>query len=1088
MSLSRVATPRRLAALLVAPLLLAPLAVAQPAAAVSPNLVISQVYGGGGNSGAPYTHDFIEIFNRGSSPASLDGKSLQYASATGTGNFGSTSTQVTELPNLSVPAGGYVLVQEATNAAVGAPLPTADVVDPTPISMSGTAGKVALVSGTTELGCNGSTGQPCDAQALGRIIDLVGYGTANYSEGASPAPGLSNTTAALRGADGCTDTDNNNTDFASGSLAPRNSASPVHLCGGDAAPAVSSTAPADGATDVPLDSNFTVTFSEPVNLSGNPFGLSCTASGSSSVTVSGGPTTYTLDPATDFAQSETCTATVAAAQVTDVDAEDPPDTMAADFSWSFATVGPAPSCDDPETNTISEAQGDGATSPLVNTDVTVQAVVTADRTSGLSGFFIQEETEDQDADPTTSEGIFVRTQLPANTAEGDVVQVTGGVREFTGSGSSQTQIAAGVSVIRCGQGELPPAAVLTLPVSDVTDFEHYEGMRVTMPQSLVISEYFNFDRFNETVVGLPMPGRDRFFTPTAVVDPGTAANNLAAEYAKRRITIDDGRSTQNPTPPYFPGTVDTAFTLDKRFRGGDTLTGVTGVVENTFGLYRVHPTADATYTRVNDRPDPPVVGGDIQVGSFNVLNYFRTLDQSPTRGTCGPDRNQGCRGADNAGELDRQRAKIVDAISRLDADVVGLMEMENTTGVEPAADLVAGLNDKLGAGSYDYIDTDVIGTDAIRVGFLYQPGNVRPAGNFEVLDSNDDPRFDDSRNRPALAQTFDEVASGDRFTVAVNHLKSKGSACGASDPDTGDGQGNCNLTRTAAAEALADWLANDPTQSGDPDRLIIGDLNSYDHEDPITALTDAGYTDLVKQFGGEYAYGYVFDGQVGYLDHGLANPSLQPQVTGAAEWHLNADEPDILDYDTSFKKDAEDALYEPNAYRSSDHDAVLIGLTLDSATPEACYTDGSQSVHSFSQGVRKNGTSVPPSMSDPTQALGLSDPGDDPYWAGLGLGGNLVIEFAHPVQSNNLTAADLRIVDAPDGARGRADRADVYTSFDGSTWVEAGSVTGTGTVDLSGPIAARYVKVVDTTPTAGLPRSADGYDLDAIEVLTGCAG
>jgi predicted extracellular nuclease len=1089
MQLSRLAAPRRLAALLVAPLLLAPIALAQPAAAVSPDLVISQVYGGGGNSGATLTNDFIEIFNRGSSPASLSGMSLQYASATGTGNFGANSGQLTELPSVSLQPGQYLLVQEASGGATGSQPPTPDVTDSTAINMSGTAGKVALVAGTTSLGCNGES-TPCDSAALARIVDLIGYGGANFFEGASAAPALSNATAALRAANGCTDTDNNGADFAAGSPAPRNSASPVHLCGGgDAAPSVASTTPANGATDVPVDSNLTVTFSEPVSLSGNPFGLSCSASGTNSVTVSGGQTTYTLNPASDFQLGETCTATVSAAQVTDVDVDDPPDNMATDFSWSFSTVNPAPSCDDPQTHLISQVQGSGPTSPVVNTEVTVEAVITADRTGSdrLSGFFIQEEAADQDSDPATSEGVFVRTSLPAGAGEGDVVQVTGTVREFTGSGSSQTQISSGVTVLLCGGGVLPPAATLEFPVDDVTDFERYEGMRVTMPQTLVISEYFNFDRFNEVVVGLPLEGRDRFFTPTAVVDPGTAANELAAEYAKRRITIDDARGSQNASPPIFPGTVDTPFALANRFRGGDTLKDVTGVVEHTFGLYRVHPTADAAYTRVNDRPDPPVVGGDVQVGSFNVLNYFLTLDNAGPR--CGPNENQDCRGADNAIELQRQRAKIVDAISRLDADVVGLMEMENTTGVEPAADLAAGLNDLLGGDVYGFVDTGVIGTDAIRTGFLYQKATVRPVGDFAVLDSSVDPRFLDTRNRPALAQTFDEVASGDRFTVAVNHLKSKGSACNdIGDPDLNDGQGNCNLTRTAAAEALADWLATDPTQSGDPDRLIIGDLNSYDHEDPITALTDAGYTDLVKDFGGEYAYGYVFDGQVGYLDHGLANPSLRPQVTGAAEWHLNADEPDILDYDTSFKGPNEDALYEPNAYRSSDHDAVLIGLTLDSATPEACYTDGSQSVHSFDQGVRKNGTAVPPSMSDPTQALGLSDPGPDPYWAGLGLGGEIVIEFARPVQSNNLTAADLRIVDAPDGARGRADRADVYTSIDGSTWVKAGTVTGTGTVDLDGPIAARYVKVVDTTPTAGLPNSADGYDLDAIEVLTGCAG
>ncbi len=203
---------------------------------------------------------------------------------------------------------------------------------------------------------------------------------------------------------------------------------------------------------------------------------------------------------------------------------------------------------------------------------------------------------------------------------------------------------------------------------------------------------------------------------------------------------------------------------------------------------------------------------------------------------------------------------------------------------------------------------------------------------FDVLDSTDDPRFVDTANRPMISQTFDAVADGARFTVSVNHLKSKGSAC-AGDPDAGDGQGNCNLTRTAAAEAIVDHLATDPTGSGDEDFLVIGDLNSYDHEDPITALVTGGFVDEIKRFGGEEAYGYVFDGQAGYLDHALASTSLDSQVTGAQEWHLNADEPSVLDYDMTFKPDPVDAIYADDPYRSSDHDAVLVGLDLDAPEP-----------------------------------------------------------------------------------------------------------------------------------------------------------
>jgi hypothetical protein len=173
--------------------------------------------------------------------------------------------------------------------------------------------------------------------------------------------------------------------------------------------------------------------------------------------------------------------------------------------------------------------------------------------------------------------------------------------------------------------------------------------------------------------------------------------------------------------------------------------------------------------------------------------------------------------------------------------------------------------------------------------------------------------------------------TGGIFTAVVNHLKSKGSPCGPGDDDPE--QGSCNLTRALGAQALVDWLATDPTGSGDDDFLIIGDLNAYDKEDPIDVLVAGGYTDLLFHFLGEDAYSYVFDGQLGYLDHALANASLLDAVTGVTAWHINADEPDLIDYDMTFKQDAQDALYAPDAYRSSDHDPVIVGLALCDEVP-----------------------------------------------------------------------------------------------------------------------------------------------------------
>jgi predicted extracellular nuclease len=474
---------------------------------------------------------------------------------------------------------------------------------------------------------------------------------------------------------------------------------------------------------------------------------------------------------------------------------------------------------------------------------------------------------------------------------------------------------------------------VTLPVASINDFERYEGMLVRFLQNLVIAEYFNYDRFGEMVIALPLSGETRPFTGTAIDEPGAPALDRAYQNSLRRITLDDGLNTENPAILRHPN--GAAFALDNRFRGGDTVQNTVGILTYGFDLYRIQPTGPATYNAVNPRPaSPEPVGGTVRVAAMNTLNFFVTLDPSggPGDNQCGPANTLECRGADDAGEFTRQRDKLLTALAGLDADVIGLNELENSTGVEPMDSIVSGMP------GYAYINTGTIGTDAIKVGLIYRPAVVTPVGAYQILDSTDDPRFIDTKSRPSLAQTFEVNATSARFTVVVNHLKSKGSACvDVGDPDLGDGQGNCSQTRRAAAEALVDWLATDPTGSGDLDFIIMGDLNSYAQEDTIDEIkagsddvagTGDDFTNLIAHFQGTFAYSYTFDGQAGYLDHALANTSLFQQITGAADWHINSDEPDILDYDTTFKPPSQDALYEVNAYRTSDHDPVVVGLEL----------------------------------------------------------------------------------------------------------------------------------------------------------------
>jgi predicted extracellular nuclease/LysM repeat protein len=326
----------------------------------------------------------------------------------------------------------------------------------------------------------------------------------------------------------------------------------------------------------------------------------------------------------------------------------------------------------------------------------------------------------------------------------------------------------------------------------------------------------------------------------------------------------------------------------------------------------------------------PEIGGTLRIASLNVLNYFNgdgSGGDFPTP-----------RGAASLSEFARQHDKIVAAILALGGDVIGLMEIEND-GYGPDSaiqELVAGLNaagSPLGV-SFAAIDPglDRLGSDEIAVGLIYNPGKLQPIGAAATLATGAfDQTLADGVSRQPLAQTFEDL-NGERFTVVVNHFKSKRPSPNATggNADAGDGAGSWNQRRTEAANDLVAWLAGDPTGSGDPDFLIIGDLNAYARETPIQAIEAAGYTDLIGQFGGPDAYSYIFDGQSGYLDHALASASLATQVAGAAEWHINTDEPLVIDYTERFNPPG---YYSPDPYRASDHDPLVVGLLLG-ATPD----------------------------------------------------------------------------------------------------------------------------------------------------------
>jgi predicted extracellular nuclease len=629
-------------------------------------------------------------------------------------------------------------------------------------------------------------------------------------------------------------------------------------------------------------------------------------------------------------------------------------------------------------------QGSGE-SVAITDEVAVEAIVTADFQAGdqLRGFFLQEEDADADTDAATSEGIFVFCgNCPTDVAVGDLVSVVGTPAEFFQMSQINAASAEDISVLSSGNA-LPAPTQIDLPATASTrsagTFEATEGMVVQMADTMVVSEYFELARYGKLV--LTAESRVRQFTDANEPDIGGYSTFLD-ELNATPIYLDDDNNIQNDAigdidEPYFwprPG-----LSVDNFVRGGDSIDGLTGVLHWSFAgqsgtdAWRLRPvdeSYDYTFTSVDARRAAPAdVGGTLKVASFNVLNYFTTL---------------GSRGADSLTELGRQREKIAAAICGLDADVVGLIEIENngSAAISDLLDGSSGVNST--CGPYDFVDTGVIGTDEIAVAFIYRPDAVSPTGASAILTQSVDDRFDDSKNRPAVAQTF-EQDNGATVTVVVNHLKSKGSSCNdVGDPDVSDGQGNCNVTRADAAAAMVDWLATDPTEAGSDNVLIIGDLNAYRNEDPIDAIeigaddtvgTADDYTDLLDTRIGPSAYSFLFDGQLGYLDHALAGSGLTDEVSGVAVWNINADEIPVLDYnddiddgsfESSFERESSALpIYEPNAYRSSDHDPVIVGLEL--SAPPLCGT----AVPSVETLLRPNHKLVE------VDVLGVTDPDGD---------------------------------------------------------------------------------------------------------------
>ena len=859
--------------------LVASLAAGTPA--VAADVVINQLYAHSHSPSSNFGHDFVELFNRGSAPVSLAGMRVQYQSATGA----SWSSSVA-LPSVTLAPGQYFLVRAAKDQGRN-PIEVFDAQVPA-MNLAGGTGKVAISDGT-------------------RILDLVGYGSANLSEGApAPSPTLEN--SLQRTAAGCQDSDDNRADFVLAPVVgPRTTSSPVQACGDTgpigkpivlACPATVQVEQGRGGSALLSAIDGDAIVNRAGIVSGGVSGITLAgftpapaAGGKAEArleiadTLAGGRYPVQVEFGNDAGETESCTVNVAVAGIV----------------------------------TIPQIQGSGDTSPYANTVQTARGVITA-KVDG--GFFIQDP--EGDGDPSTSDGIYVYGTETAH-AIGTLVSVTGLVVEFRPNGADRTytEFKDVTNITALGVGPAIVPTNITLPGHDLASVE---GMLVRFTNTLTING--NGDLANRGELTLSNGRREQ---PTSRYPQGSAeAEALYREHMANRIVLDDGLFRAPAAMPYLAE--------DGTVRAGDTIDNLTGVID--FGStgassgastgFKLQPTEAPVIVRANERQSAPVLPEGVKVAAANVLNFFTTFTNGgdawgKTDQGCklGANTSAGnCRGADNAAEFIRQRDKIVASLAALNADVVGLMEIQNNGDVA-AKYLVDEINRVTAPGTYAVVPAPVaLGTDAIRVAMIYKPSKLTLVG----------PALSDGHeinNRPPMAQTF-MATNGGKFSVIANHLKSKG--CGGAsggDADQGYGQGCYDATRVQQAQRLTDFFIPQVVAAAkDPDVLVLGDLNSYAFENPINHLTGAGaMVNVIEQFVRPHAmpYSYVFNGLAGSLDHVLASSSLAPQVVGAAEWHNNADEPKDIDYNI---ENTGTDVYRKNAYRASDHDPLVVSINV----------------------------------------------------------------------------------------------------------------------------------------------------------------
>ncbi|MGY5706774.1 ExeM/NucH family extracellular endonuclease [Vibrio antiquarius] len=669
------------------------------------------------------------------------------------------------------------------------------------------------------------------------------------------------------------------------------------------------------------------------------------------------------------------------------------------------TEPPAPfACEvdgqEPAFTTIQEIQGEGASSPFIDgypyittEDHFVTGVVSAVTTGLTKGFYLQ--ALENDGNDKTSEGLFIHTDVADTELKaGDVVCVKGKVQEYY----SNTQLSSDAnSYVKTGTSNASLVTPLTIKEGETLRdaLERHEGMQVELSSAseLFVTRNFSYDydsRRNNMMLSHEAP----LFKPTQLhAAESDAAVALAKENAANRIYLESDSKAPNGQIPYFPTfaqDLDQNGSSEQHIRLGSRVEGLQGVVNYSYNEYRLIATNEVDSSNfvtsgddfdVARKAAPAIADSDLRVASFNVLNYFTSVADSGHDNPTGQNR-----GATNLDEFLIQQAKIVSAMNKMDADIIGLMEVENNGFGDGSAiqNLVDALNAEIDdvEDHYTYVEIEeqdkyqkeYFGSDAIMVAILYRANAVTPKEAAKVIvtpeqhiaentitrkeGTESNPAYD-KYQRHSLLQTFTVKETGEDLSVVVNHFKSKGSECieewiaGVEDSEPADLQGNCNNFRVSAAKVVGEAL-----KDIDGDVLVMGDLNAYGKEDPLLTLTDYSkekygrdiYTAAYTTIGGgelqvektkiEKGYGlhnlntllhgtdtfsYTYSGELGNLDHALASSSLAQKVVAIEDWHINSLESNLFEYSSKYTGDM--PKYK-DAFSASDHDPVIIAIDL----------------------------------------------------------------------------------------------------------------------------------------------------------------